>query len=339
MKPIHALAAACALSFALEPSVAIAASPVSSVWQVKSDTNTIYLAGAVPFLRESDLPLATQFRQAYQDSERLVFEVDPEESKDEREGQRTIMMGMYTDGGSIRDQVSEETYKKLGDFLSESGAPRIAMDRLRPWFAAVMISMTEMIKEGMRPDLGVGEMVERWAAEDGKPIGGLEGMRVELELLAGLPEEAHEHMLAESLEDVGDMGKLGEEFGKFIAAWRDGDIEGLEEIDSEDSDGEWDRLVEKKLYRGRAAEWMDEFEKTLAGEEPTMYVIGIAHLIGEGNLRAVLEERGYQVEQLKRKKGERKKQRKRDEKPALIPVHVSSGPQQVMAGFPLRPAL
>lgn len=339
MKPILALAAACTLSFALEPSSAIAASPVSSVWQVKSDTNTIYLAGAVPFLRESDLPLAAQFRQAYQASERLVFEVAPEESKDEREGQRTILMGMYTDGGSIRDQVSEETYKKLGDFLSESGAPRTGMDRLRPWFAAVMISMTEMMKEGMRPDLGVGEMVERWAAEDGKPIGGLEGMRVELDLLAGLPEEAHEHMLVESLEDVGDMGKLGKEFGKFITAWRDGDIEALEEIDSEDSDGEWEALVEKELYRGRAAGWMDEFEATLDGGEPTMYVIGIAHLIGEGNLRAVLEERGYEVEQLKRKKGERKKQRKREKKPALIPVDVPGRPQQALAGILLRSAL
>lgn len=323
MKSISALSAAALLSFAPLTSSALGAPQLSSVWQVSSGTNTIYLAGAVPFLRESDLPLPAQFRRAYRASRRLVFEVDPQESKDEERGRQTILMGMFTDGGSIRDQLSDETYEKLGDFLHASGAPRVGMDRLRPWFAAVMITMTEMMKEGMRPDLGVGEIIEGWALKDGREISGLERMEVEIEILAALPEAAHEYMLAEALEDVSDMEELGREFGQFILAWREGDVATLEEIDSEEAGSEWDELMDKKLYRERSAKWLAELEAALRGQEPTMYVVGLAHLLGEGNLRAALQDRGYRVEQLELRKGERKKKRARDKKPkkpALIPV-------------------
>ena len=112
---------------------------------MKVPTNTIFLAGSVPFLREADLPLPAPFKQAYRGSERLIFEVDPEAAKDEREGQQSIVMGMFTEGGSIRDHLSQETSKKLDDFLSAAGAPRGGMNQLRPWFAAIMISMAAFV--------------------------------------------------------------------------------------------------------------------------------------------------------------------------------------------------
>jgi uncharacterized protein YbaP (TraB family) len=321
MKLIPAVPAIAAMILALAPSASSAAPQLSSVWRVTSETNTVYVAGAVPFLRESDLPLPAPFKQAYKGSQRLIFEVDPAEAKDEREGQRSIVMGMFTEGGSIRDHLSPETYKKLGDFLSAAGAPRGGMDQLRPWFAAIMISMTEMMKEGMRPDLGVGKIIEDWAAKDGKPITGLEGMRVELELLAALPEKAHEHMLAEALEDVADLEKLSKEFERFISAWREGDVGLLEEIDA-GGVTDWDELMEKKLYRERSEKWIPQLEAALAGDQPTMVVIGVAHLFGEGNVLSALEAKGYKVEPFRAKKDGRKKngRGKNPKKPALIPV-------------------
>ena len=310
-----------AVILALAPSASRAAPQPSSVWRVSSETNTIFLAGSVPFLREADLPLPAPFKQAYRGSERLIFEVDPEAAKDEREGQQSIVMGMFTEGGSIRDHLSQETSKKLDDFLSAAGAPRGGMNQLRPWFAAIMISMTEMMKEGMRPDLGVGKIIEDWAAKDGKPITGLEGMRVELELLAALPEKAHEHMLVEALEDVGDLEKLSKEFERFISAWREGDVGLLEEIDAEGAT-EWDELIAKKLYRERSEKWLPQLEAVLAGDQPTMVVVGVAHLFGEGNVLSALEAKGYKVEQFRSKKDGRKRKgrEKNPEKPALIPV-------------------
>jgi len=200
----HIPAAALAVLFGLAglPSRS-AAADVSSVWQVKSETATIFFAGSVPFLREQDQPLPPQFAQAYKASARVLFEVDPKESKDEARSQDVIKMGMFTDGGSIRDALSKKAYNELGEFLASTGAPRVAMDQFRPWFAAIIISMTELIKQGARPDLGVGEVIEGWAVEDGKPVSGIEPLNVELELLKSLPKEAHEHMLNSTLDEVG----------------------------------------------------------------------------------------------------------------------------------------
>ncbi len=147
-------------------------------------------------------------------------------------------------------------------------------------------------------------------------------MELEIEILAALPEAAHDYMLVEALEDVSDMEELGREFERLILAWREGDVATLEEIDSEEAGSEWDELMDKKLYRERSAKWLAELEAALRGQEPTMYVVGLAHLLGEGNL-AALEGQGYRVEQLELRKGERKKKRARDKKPkkpALIPV-------------------
>lgn len=330
MKTPFATAALVVLfSLCLQPSRSAAAgAEVSSVWQVKSETNTIYLAGSIPFLREEDQPLAPQFEQAYKASRRVVFEVDPKESKDEKLSQDVIRMGMFTDGGSIRDGLSKETYTKLGDFLAGTGAPRAGMDQFRPWFAAIMISMTELIKVGVRPDLGVGELVENWALKDEKPISGLESMKVELDLLKDLPQGAHEHMLKSTLEDVEDSDQMEKEFGKFIAAWRSGDVGALEKMDAED-DTKWDQLMQKKLVRDRDAQWMKQIEKELAGGDGgALYVVGLSHLIGEGSLLEQLAAKGYQVSQLKvaepdknqDKDPDPKQQEKKKKKPALIPV-------------------
>jgi uncharacterized protein YbaP (TraB family) len=210
----------------------------------------------------------------------------------------------------------------LGDFIDGTGAPRTAMDQFRPWFAAIMISMTEMMKQGVRPDLGVGQIIESWGLKDDKPISGLEPMRVELDILRGLPDAAHEHMLKSTLDEVADPEKMESEYAEFLAAWRLGDVGKLEEIDAAD-ETEWDRLMNKKLWRGRAAKWAQQIDETLAGDKPTMYVIGIGHLVGKGNLLQKLEKKGYQVEQLEAGtpgKKERGKDEGKKGRPALIPV-------------------
>ena len=296
---------------------------VSCVWQVKSGTNTIYLAGSIPFLREEDQPLPTPFRRAYESAERVVFEVHPRDSKDEAQSQKLIRMGMFTDGGSIRKAISKQTYEELGDFLESTGAPRASVDQFKPWFAAIMISMTELIKQGVRPDLGVADLVEGWALEDDRPISGLEPMMAEIRLLRGLPKAAHEQMLKSTLEEVADTDLMNERFGKFVAAWRSGDVETLEELDAED-DTKWDRLIHQKLILDRGKKWMRGLEKTLGGDVATLYVVGLSHLIGDGNLLEKLDAKGYEIALVEAagqpQKSNQDRKNKKKKKPALIPV-------------------
>ena len=151
MKPNIPSFALALLGVFLLPERAISAPRVSTVWEVKSGGGSVFIAGSMPLLREEDAGLPPQYKQAYEASERVVFEVDPEQAKDEETAQDVIRFGMFTDGTTIDEVISEETYEKLGDFLNETGGPRAGMDQFRPWFAAIMISMTEMVKFGMRP--------------------------------------------------------------------------------------------------------------------------------------------------------------------------------------------
>ena len=78
--------------------------------------------------------------------------------------------------------------------------------------------------------------------EDEKPIAGLEGMMAELKLLEGLPEEAKDHMLKVTLEDISDSEAMERDYEAFIKAWRAGDVKGLEKLEA-DRDTEMDEFL------------------------------------------------------------------------------------------------
>jgi len=101
----------------------------------------------------------------------------------------------------------------------------------------------------------------------------------------------------------------------------------LEKLDAKENT-EWDQLMHQKLVLDRGAKWIDGFEKSLAGNEGTLYVVGLGHLIGKGNLLERLTEKGYKIGQVKiakpEKDGEEPPQEKK--KPALIPVSLHRAP-------------
>jgi len=297
-----------------------AAPDKSCVWEVKSDTTTVYLAGSIAFLREDDLPIPSAYDVAYDGSERLVFEVDPAESDDEANSRKAIMKGMYTDGGSLKDAISKELYKKVGDLMESSGADPKAVDQFRPWFAAIMISMTETMKLGARPDLGISQNMQDRAVKDKKPMSGLDSMEDELDMFEKLPKGAHEYMLKTVVDQKDNVEK---EFDEYVKAWRTGDVAKLEE-DDEGTDPKWEKILDNVVITKRNDRWIKDVEKSLAGDESAMYVIGVGHLIGEGSLVERLKKKGFKVKQLGAKAAPKKKDEKKKKKPKLIPVFLTN---------------
>ena len=68
--------------------------------------------------------------------------------------------GMYGKGRKISDDLSPEMYAELGKYLEGAGLPPTAMDGFRPWMAGMTISITEIMKMGGRPELGVDTFFE-----------------------------------------------------------------------------------------------------------------------------------------------------------------------------------
>ena len=72
-----------------------------SVWKVSKDGNEMYLAGSVHVLKKSDYPLPTEFDQAFENSDKLVFETDIAKLQDPALAQKMMAKGMLTDNKTL----------------------------------------------------------------------------------------------------------------------------------------------------------------------------------------------------------------------------------------------
>ncbi len=286
----------------------------TSIWRVtpKDGGGTVFLAGSIHMLSEEDHPLPGLFEQAYRASDELVLEIasgdDPEaESK-------AIRRGMYGKGGRINDDLTPETYRKLRKFLTDTGLPAGAMDGFRPWMAAMTLSMTEMMKLGARPDLGVDNYFESKAVMDVKPVRGLETVDFQIGIFADLEKAMQEEMLLSTLRE---MATIEEDFPKMVEAWRSGDEEALGAIIL-DSMKTFPELRKDVLDR-RNQRWVKQISAFIKEDKTFMVVVGAGHMVGKRGLLRLFERKGFRVERWHGEKPEKAKKKKR-----FIPVGLHS---------------
>ncbi len=261
--------------------------------QPKSDSGApLYLAGSIHLLRKADYPLAPTYETAYEASERVVFEILKDEETAEAQ-MEMLAKSTYPAGDTIRAHVKPETYRALRKYLREKGSPQSGMDQFRPWMVALTIAVTEYMKQGAAPELGLDLHFENRAIADGKERRGLETMEFQMGLFTGLTPEEQEEMLLQTLAEADKMEELVE---TLLGAWKAGDTEKLEEAMFLDIDKYREFFDELIFDRNKA--WIQPIEEMLADGKPTMVVVGAGHLVGEGSVIDLLREKGYLVEAL-----------------------------------------
>lgn len=287
-KTVLALALAWGLSAGAAP--APAAEPQHhSLWSLKGKTNTVYLLGSVHFLNASEqLPAALE--NAYRDAEVLVMEIDMDDL-DPAETQRTTMeLGMQPAGQSLQQQLGQATYARLETRAREVGIDPALLNRFRPWFAGMTLMQLQLMKMGLAPAAGVEQRFTTRATADKKPIHGLETLREQLGMLAGLPEKQQREFLLYSIEDA---DRMEEEIDDLLKAWRRGDTKALAQLLAEGFDRYPD--LYRPLTTDRNRRWVPQVEDLLDDREDYLVVVGTLHLVGKDSLIDLLEGKGHRV--------------------------------------------
>jgi uncharacterized protein YbaP (TraB family) len=287
-KTVLALALAWGLS--LSAGAAPAAEPQRhSLWSLKGKTNTVYLLGSVHFLNASEqLPAALE--NAYREAEVLVMEIDMDDL-DPAETQRTTMeLGMQPAGQSLQQQLGQQTYARLETRAREVGIDPALLNRFRPWFAGMTLMQLQLMKMGLAPAAGVEQRFTTRATADKKPIHGLETLREQLGMLAGLPEKQQREFLLYSIEDA---DRMEEEVDDLLKAWRRGDTKALAQLLAEGFDRYPD--LYRPLTTDRNRHWVPQVEDLLDDREDYLVVVGTLHLVGKDSLIDLLEGKGHRV--------------------------------------------
>jgi uncharacterized protein YbaP (TraB family) len=280
------------LSILLAPALA-GAQDKHCLWKVVSPVNTVYLLGSIHLMKPEHYPLDPALDAAYAQSRHVVTEVDLDSLRLKEVLQTVTAAGMYTDGTSLPEHISSETYGMIRKTAEKLGFNPQVLHLFRPWLTSVTLVTLHLQTLGFSPDYGIDQYFYRKAKADNKGRSALETIGFQTDLLASMPDTMQEDMLRQTMEDMDLIAQL---FDDVYTAWKTGDGEGMDRLLSE-SYAEYPEIYER-LFLARNRAWVPRIEQYLGKSEPCLIIVGAGHLIGEEGVVALLRARGYRVEQL-----------------------------------------
>lgn len=267
----------------------------SFLWEVRSESNTVYLLGSVHFATKSLYPLKNTIRHAYQQSDHLVVEINPDVVPPEKMQALMLKRGVYTGGETLVSKVTKETYAQVDAQLKKSGMPIELFLKFKPWFVALTLTNLEVQRLGFDPAHGIDRYFLN-QAKGRKPILELESIEEQIALLDSLSDREQELFLLYTIED---LKSLEAQMNILMKAWVDGDTAAVESV-LRKSIADRPELgpVYKRLIDERNRKMLEKIEGYLKTDRRCFVVIGAGHLVGKEGLVEQLRQKGYTVRQL-----------------------------------------
>ena len=263
------------------------------MWEVKGETNRIYLLGPVHLLRQSDYPIPTVIYSVYDQAETLIMELDMDDMDAIQLQSLIFELGMNGDGRTLEDAMGQASFAQASTLAEELGIPLPMMARSKPWYAAMTAEILLLTRVGFDPSHGVESHFMARAVADGKEIRGLETERQQLEMLDNLSLDAQREMLLQvltegaSLEDVLD---------NMINAWRHGDTAYMKNTLLGDMQGH--RELYETIVVDRNRDWVLQLQPLLDDADDYLVIVGALHLVGSDGVPQLLKVRGLDVQQM-----------------------------------------
>jgi uncharacterized protein YbaP (TraB family) len=205
----------------------------------------------------------------------------------------TNQLGMLADDRTLKDLMGETLYDEAAAMAASVDIPFDMLDKTEPWFAAITIEQMALMRIGFNPLYGIEMHMAMKASQDGKPISGLETVEQQLAFLDGLSPDAQNELLMQTLSESGNIESIMDEL---IRAWREGDVEYLEETMLSDMQ-DYAEIYEAIVVR-RNQDWVDSIAELLDDEDDYLVIVGALHLVGEDGVPALLSARGIRARQM-----------------------------------------
>ena len=290
----------------LTPFSAIAVSPAKKfpkccVWRVVNSEAPFYLVGSIHALSKKDYPLPSPYELALRNSTRFVFEFDPTRAAEFEK--KFEAAAKYPRGQDIRSKIDPALLAWLREnIFTMRTEPRrgkraqvAGFDselRYKPWWIAQHLAAPASYSKSSASH-GLDNYFVDHAKISGKQIAGLESVDEHVGVLGGLSDRDSEFMLRDALTQPEDGAK---DFNRMYRAWRRGDTNALWAGDA--------RLrsqaprIAARFVDDRNVKWVPRIEAELKSGKPTAIVAGALHFSGPRSVIALLQKRGYQIEQL-----------------------------------------
>ena len=287
------VAAVLALFLALggiAPPIAIAAERYEHglLWRIEGDGapashvfGTVHLADA----RVSSLPGAVA--QALDQARSLTVEAGLDPSGILLLANRMV----FDDGRDLPGVAGAELFDRAATLTAGLGLPEPVLRQFRPWAVAILLSVPPQ-----DPSNVLDLVLERRAAEQGKPVHQLESMNEQIAVLEGLSQEDQVALLRQAVDEYERMPRT---ISRVVDAYLARDLAGIWRISQErvgagEDERRLNEVFTRRLLHERNVRMAERAEPRLR-EGGAFIAVGALHLYGSTGVLALLARRGWRV--------------------------------------------
>jgi uncharacterized protein YbaP (TraB family) len=290
MKPERKLATVLVcLSILLGGATRSAAEP--AIWVVKGPHATVYLFGTIHALSKTDSWHSPKIDAAIKDSGTLWLEIP---NVDDAASMQPLILQMGMDQAHpLSTKLTPDQLAKLTKAATGVGLPggEAMLEPLKPWLAALTLSMAPLMQAGYDPASGVEAELKPEFDKAKKPVKGFETAEQQIHFFADMTDKAQVDFLSSELDD---FDSAVEKFKKMEAAWAAGDTEALDTLNNADFRDKYPDLFDVLVVKRNQA-FTTQIDGLLKGDGVSFVAIGAGHLVGKEGVPAMLEKHGYKV--------------------------------------------
>ncbi|MBK8349476.1 MAG: TraB/GumN family protein [Saprospiraceae bacterium] len=269
----------------------------SLLWQITGPgvKRPSFLYGTIHIIDGKDYFLPKGTMAAFDAAKKVVFEIDMKEMSD-----ISALMGMMNkifmkDNKTLKDLVTSDEYKMIGDHFQKMGLPIFMLERMKPMFLTVFAS-GDMDPSGLKNGNMKSYEMEflEMANNTGKETGGLESIDFQIGLFDEIPYEAQAKMLVDAIKASDVEGN--DELKKMVDIYKSQDVHAMSTMISEE--GSEVAGFEDKLLTQRNIKWIPQIIEA-ARNEATFFAVGAGHLGGKEGVIHLLRKEGMKVTPVK----------------------------------------
>lgn len=257
--------------------------------------NKLYLFGSIHAGDESLYPFPDYVLEAYRKSRIVAVEFDLIEYEKDLERQTKMLANfVHRDGTFIQDYIDEEIYTRSVEILKSNGLYNALFDYYTPMMWQMLLENAVVMDVGLKEHYGVDKEILKLSKEDQKEILELESPEIQYDILLGFDEQMQIYLLKQTLEEY-DEAK--EEMKQLYELYKKGNKEELEALlfESEEETNSYLEEYNDQLITKRNQNMATSLEEVLQQGKDLFCTVGLAHIIGDGGIADLLEQKGYSV--------------------------------------------
>ena len=262
-----------------------------ALWVVKDADTTIYLFGTVHLLPSDTDWHFPALDKALSDSRALYVEI----TDDDQSNMTALVMRYGLDMAhplsTLLTPFDRDRLDRAARLANVPGGVA-ALNVMRPWLAALTLTVAPLTQAGLDPAAGVDKQLRSAMEKTGKPVRALETAEQQIRFLADMPQAMQLALLRSTLRDT---DRASVELKALIDAWRDGDDQAIARLENDLM-----RREEPQLYQRLLVERNETWARQIAGmlQQPgvVFIAVGAAHLAGTDSVQAQLAKDGITAE-------------------------------------------